>query len=295
MRRAILVNTSSAYLTLEQVIEETGAREELIAELENYGIVQPEKRRRKESSTTRPTARSSRRANELSRFGVGARNMRVFRTSADRESNLLEAVLGLLAAVPQSRAPQGSPRKPGEPCGDGQPPQAPAPGQGPAPARRQLSRAATADAARLTKPDHRGPAGDVWELVSDPYSLPRWWPRTARVESVEAKASGRRTEWTKVLETSEGRGVRADFRCLSSARYERYVWEQQLAGTPFDRHLRSSKIEIALRGAGEATEVRLASEQSLRGMSRLGSPMMRRGQAEILDEALDGIERALSA
>ena len=33
-------------------------------------------------------------ANELSRFGVGARNMRVFRTSADRESNLLEAVLG---------------------------------------------------------------------------------------------------------------------------------------------------------------------------------------------------------
>jgi hypothetical protein len=29
-------------------------------------------------------------------------------------------------------------------------------------------------------------------------------------------------------------------------------------------------------------------------MSRLGSPMMRRGQGEILDEALDGIERALT-
>ena len=44
MRRAILVNTSSAYLTLDEVVEETGAREELIAELENFGIVQPEKR-----------------------------------------------------------------------------------------------------------------------------------------------------------------------------------------------------------------------------------------------------------
>ena len=43
-RRAILVDTSRAYLTLEEVVEETGAREELIAELENFGIVQPEKR-----------------------------------------------------------------------------------------------------------------------------------------------------------------------------------------------------------------------------------------------------------
>ena len=93
MRRAILVNTSNAYLTLEQVIEETGAREELIAELENYGIVQPEKRDGKTvyDETDREVVRA---ASELARFGVGARNMRVFRTSADRESNLLEAVLG---------------------------------------------------------------------------------------------------------------------------------------------------------------------------------------------------------
>jgi DNA-binding transcriptional MerR regulator len=93
VRRAILVNTSSAYLTLDQVIEETGAREELIAELENYGIVAPEKREGKVvyDETDREVIKA---ANELSRFGVGARNMRVFRTSADRESNLLEAVLG---------------------------------------------------------------------------------------------------------------------------------------------------------------------------------------------------------
>jgi len=136
--------------------------------------------------------------------------------------------------------------------------------------------------------------GEVWELVSDPYNLPRWWPRTSRVENVDRKGGGRRAEWTKVLETAEGRGVRADYRCLSSAEPERYVWEQQLSGTPFERHLRSSKIEISLAEDGGETDVAIASDQSLRGMSRLGSPMMRHGQREILDEALDGIERALT-
>jgi DNA-binding transcriptional MerR regulator len=93
VRRAILVDTSRAYLTLEEIVEETGAREELIRELENYGIVQPEKRDGKVvyDETDREIVRA---ANELSRVGVGARNLRVFRSSADREANLLEAVLG---------------------------------------------------------------------------------------------------------------------------------------------------------------------------------------------------------
>jgi len=93
VRRAILVNTSHAYLTLEEVLEETGAREELVAELENFGIVQPEKREGKTvyDETDREVVRA---ANELSRFGVAARNLRVFRSSADREANLLEALLG---------------------------------------------------------------------------------------------------------------------------------------------------------------------------------------------------------
>jgi uncharacterized protein YndB with AHSA1/START domain len=114
------------------------------------------------------------------------------------------------------------------------------------------------------------------------------------VENVERKSGGRRSQWTKVLETAEGRGVRADYRCLSSAENERYVWEQELEGTPFARHLRSSRVEIALRPGGDGTQVDLSSVQTLKGMSRLGSPMMRRGQGEILDEALDAIERALT-
>ncbi len=138
------------------------------------------------------------------------------------------------------------------------------------------------------------PVDEVWELVSDPYSLPRWWPRTSRVESVDRKPEGKRSQWTKVLETAGGRGVRADYRCVSSAAGERYVWEQQLAGSPFERHLRSSSVEIGLRAADGGTEVSLASEQKLRGMSRFGSPMMRGGQRKILDAALDGLERALT-
>jgi len=136
--------------------------------------------------------------------------------------------------------------------------------------------------------------GQVWRLVSDPYNLPRWWPRTARVENVDAKPGGKRTQWTKVLQTSEGRGVRADFRCVSSAERERYVWEQELEGTPFERHLRALRVEVGMRERDAATEVSLTEEQTLKGMSKLGSPLMRRARGEILDEALDGIERALA-
>ena len=138
------------------------------------------------------------------------------------------------------------------------------------------------------------PVPEVWRLVSDPHSLPRWWPRTSRVENVESKSAGRRSQWTKVLETAEGRGVRADYRCLSSAENERYVWEQELEGTPFERHLKELRVEVGLRAREGGTEVSLTEEQSLKGMSKLGSPLMRRARKDVLDEALDGIEAALT-
>lgn len=133
---------------------------------------------------------------------------------------------------------------------------------------------------------------DVWELISDPYSLPRWWPRTLRAESVDGEGEG--AQWTTVLGTAEGRGIRADFRCAESVEGKRLAWEQQLAGTPFERHLRSYRVEVSLRAEGAATVVSLTVSQTLRGVSRLGSPMMRRGQGALLDEALDGIARALT-
>jgi len=113
-----------------------------------------------------------------------------------------------------------------------------------------------------------------------------------RVESVEGE--GADSQWTKVLGTAEGRGVRADFRCRESVEGERFAWEQLIPGTPFERHLRRYEVEVSLGDDDGGTAVTLAAAQTLRGLSRLGSPMMRRGQGALLDEALDGIERALT-
>lgn len=112
-----------------------------------------------------------------------------------------------------------------------------------------------------------------------------------RVESVEG--DGADAQWTKVLGTAEGRGVRADFRCRDYAEGERFGWEQMIEDTPFERHLKRYEIDIALSDAEHGTEVTIAAAQTLRGLSRLGSPMMRRGQGSLLDEALDGLGRAL--
>lgn len=113
-----------------------------------------------------------------------------------------------------------------------------------------------------------------------------------RVESVEGEGVG--GQWTKVLGTAEGRGVRADFRCSESIVGERYAWDQQIPGTPFERHLRRYAIEINLSDEGNGTNVSIGANQTLRGLSRLGSPMMRRGQGALLEEALEGLERALT-
>lgn len=136
------------------------------------------------------------------------------------------------------------------------------------------------------------PTRSVWNLVSDPYNLPRWWPKVIRVEDVTGH--GHRSRWTAVLETGRGSGVRADFRCRASTQPERFQWSQDIAGTPFERILRESTmtVELAEDEAG-STAVRLESDESLRGLSRLGSGMLRGAAKRRLDEALDGVEFAL--
>jgi uncharacterized protein YndB with AHSA1/START domain len=136
------------------------------------------------------------------------------------------------------------------------------------------------------------PVEEVWDIVSDPYHLPRWWPRTARVENVKRGRSVGGV-WTQVLETRGGKGVRADYRCLSATENERFVFEQQLEDTPFERVLRASAIEIRLEPAGHETDVTLVHEQKLRGLSRLGAPLMRRASGRILNDALAGLSTAL--
>lgn len=136
------------------------------------------------------------------------------------------------------------------------------------------------------------PPSRVWRLISDPAGLPRWWPRVKRVEAVTG-SGGERSRWTKVLGTREGRGIRADFRCTASTNERRYVWEQELDDSPFARHLRSAETEIRLEPEGDGTRLTLTSRQRLRGLSRLGDPLMRGAVKRLLDEALAGVERAV--
>lgn len=135
------------------------------------------------------------------------------------------------------------------------------------------------------------PRARIWKLVCDPHSLPRWWPRAIRVEDV--RGQGSRMRWTTVLETDRGTPVRADFRCEQRTDGTRIAWAQEIEGTPFERILRSSSLSIELADAGDgATRVHLTSDDALRGISRLGSTMMRGAARRRLSEALDGIELA---
>jgi uncharacterized protein YndB with AHSA1/START domain len=125
----------------------------------------------------------------------------------------------------------------------------------------------------------------VWEVIEDPHHLPRWWPDVGRVEGVEPD------RWTLVFTTQKGRPVRADFRLLESHRPWLRSWEQEIAGTPFERVLNESIIEIALEPVDGGTQVTIEQQQKLRGYSRTGGILLRRATARKLDQALDGLRR----
>ena len=131
------------------------------------------------------------------------------------------------------------------------------------------------------------PRDEVWEVVVDPYHLPRWWPRVERVEEVSGSA------WTKVMMSSRGRAVRSDFTRVETDAPNRMLWRQEVDESPFERLLSESTIEVALEPEGEGrTRVRLTAEQALRGKTRFGGVMVRRATRRNLDEALRGLQRA---
>ena len=129
------------------------------------------------------------------------------------------------------------------------------------------------------------PQQQLWELLADPHHMPRWWPGVDRMEGVDDD------RFTQVFKTKRGRPVRADFRVVMSDPPWTRSWAQEIAGTPFERVLNESVIEVELKPAGDRTEVALAHHQKLRGYSRTGGFMLRRATAAKLDEALDALER----
>jgi DNA-binding transcriptional MerR regulator len=91
-RASVAVTGKGASYRLADVLEDTGVDAKLVRELEDYGVIKGEQREGDTfyDDTEREIIRA---AGELTRFGVGGRNLRVFRTSADRESALLEQIL----------------------------------------------------------------------------------------------------------------------------------------------------------------------------------------------------------
>ena len=92
-RRASSVDAPVSTLSLEELLDEAGVSEGLLRELQEYGIVQPD-RRDGRSVYDETDLEIVRAASELSQFGVAGRNLRVFRTSADREAALLQQLVG---------------------------------------------------------------------------------------------------------------------------------------------------------------------------------------------------------
>ena len=96
------VGEGGTVYTLEDVLEDTRADPKLVRELEEYGVIKGELRAgvRCYDETEREIIRAT---TELARHGVGGRNLRVFRTSADREAALLQQIL---APALRSRNPE---------------------------------------------------------------------------------------------------------------------------------------------------------------------------------------------
>ena len=101
-RASVAVTGQGALYKLSDVLDETGADPKLVKELEDFGVIKGERHDGEMlyDDTEREIIRA---VGELKRFGVGGRNLRVFRTSADREAALLEQIL---APALRSRNPE---------------------------------------------------------------------------------------------------------------------------------------------------------------------------------------------
>jgi len=115
----------------------------------------------------------------------------------------------------------------------------------------------------------------VWDVVSDPYHLPRWWPRVSRVESVAAE------RWTKVFGTRKGKSVRADERLLDSDPLARRSWTQELEESPFERILRESVTTVELE-----PDVTVQPFTALRGATRVAAGTEIGSHAVVIDAVI---------
>ena len=131
------------------------------------------------------------------------------------------------------------------------------------------------------------PPERIWDLVVDPYALPRWWPRVQRVEEVSPEA------WTMVLSSDSGKSVRADYTRTRAEPNALVEWQQELIETPFERLLSEARVRIQIGARADGTAVEITAIERLRGLGRLGGFMVRRATRRRLDEALERLALAV--
>jgi uncharacterized protein YndB with AHSA1/START domain len=124
---------------------------------------------------------------------------------------------------------------------------------------------------------------EVWRLVSDPATLPRWWPAVARVEDASSAA------WTTVLSSPKGKTIRVDYTRLEIEPERRLVWRQEVEESPFERILASAVTEIAVAPDETGTRVTIALDQKPRGWARFAPLQFRRAGVRQVEGALDGL------
>lgn len=130
----------------------------------------------------------------------------------------------------------------------------------------------------------------VWAVVSDPGYLPEWWPGVERVEEATPEA------WTELLRSSKGKLLRADFTRTECEPQRALAWRQELDESPFQRFMSEATTRISIEtSASGSTGVELRAVRRLRGLARLGWPLVRRATRRQLDQALSGLEEAISA
>src|SRR5581483_6885875 len=101
-RRTALAATHEEELDLDQLCERAGITRERARELEEFGLLEPrlEGAHRVYTETDVDIALA---CETLARYGIAPRHLRAFRSSADRETGLLEA---LVAPALRSRNPE---------------------------------------------------------------------------------------------------------------------------------------------------------------------------------------------
>ena len=178
------------------------------------------------------------------------------------------------AALAQPGAAKGGGREPREPRRGLRPSQAPAAGPGPAAPEVDRQRLARAPSSRQpamprvsrSQDDRRATRDGSGTLVSDPHSLPRWWPRALRVEDVRDPSGEPRSVDDRARDRARGRGAR---------RLSLHRARPRASATP---------------GSRRSTGLRSSASSGPRS-SRSSSPASRRGRRV----TLTGDERAARA